>query len=404
MPTGVAKSDRSSVAKSGLRLEGWQVAILPLLVCVPLLVARIKLLLTPLPMHDFVTYWAAGRLFLSGGNPYSISATYAMEQSMGWIYSRQLVMLNPPWMLPIVAPLALLPFEFAHHLWFAICLLLEVVCSLALWRYFGGEKGHQWMALLLLATYLPAGAAEHYGQITPLILAGITLFLFALRWHRYVLAGACLAVLGLKPHLLYLVLLAILLWSVRERKWSIPIAAYLLALGGSLAAIAFNHTVLGYFRGTVQAAVDTDCGVGGGLRGIFGVQHVWLQFLPSMVGVVWFAFYWKRHRNAWVWEKHLPLLLLVSIGSAAYFWVHDFVIAIPALIALAVQVDRARVWHIVTVTYLMVQVVILNCGRPAACTASLLWIALYWIGMLLCAPSAKAMDLGSSESSVVVGG
>ena len=126
MPTGVANSDRSPAAKPGLRLDGWQVAILPLLVCVPLLVARIKLLLTPLPMHDFVTYWAAGRLFLSGGNPYSISATYAMEQSLGWIYTRQLVMLNPPWVLPFVGLLALLPFEVAHHLWFAVSLILEV--------------------------------------------------------------------------------------------------------------------------------------------------------------------------------------------------------------------------------------------------------------------------------------
>ena len=170
----------------------------------------------------------------------------------------------------------------------------------------GGEKRHQWMALLLLAN----------------LFAG---------WR----GGALWADYAFDPRRDYVV-------SVRTA------LASLCAGGG---------TVLGYFRGTVQAAVDTDCAVGGGLRGIFGVQHVWLQFLPSVVGVLWFAFYWKRHRNAWVWEKHLPLLLLVSIGSASYFWVHDFVIAIPALIALAIQVDRARVWHIVTVTYLMVQVV-----------------------------------------------
>jgi hypothetical protein len=37
-------------------------------------------------------------------------------------------------------------------------------------------------------------------------------------------------------------------------------------------------------------------------------------------------------------SQRLPLLLLVSIASAAYFWAHDFELAIPAMIALALQV------------------------------------------------------------------
>jgi len=360
-------------------------AILPLLICIPLLAFRVQLLLTPLPLLDFMTYWAAGHMFLSGGDPYSMGGTYAIYRSFGWPYVQQFVMTAPPWAMPLVALFALLPFHVAHSSWFAASLILEGTSSVALWRYFGGEKRQQWMALLVLATFLPAAAAEHYGQITPLILVGITGFLFALRRKQYVLAGVFLFLFSLKPHLLYLVLLAILLWSIQNKKWFVPITASLMVAGTLLGAIAFNRNVLVYFHGTVHAAMDMKCGVGGALRSVFGEQHEWLQFLPCVPGCIWFAFYWTRYRRCWKWEERLPLLLLVSIASAPYFWVHDFVLGIPALIALGVQVERVKAWHIAAVLYLVVQELILAGGAlRAASVASLLWIVLYFVILRLC--------------------
>jgi hypothetical protein len=292
-----------------------------------------------------------------------------------------MIMLNPPWTLPFAALLGFLPFQIAHYAWLVVSLSLEAVSSIALWRYFGGEKRYQWIALALLATFLPAGTAEHMGQITPLILVGLTAFLFSLRYHRYWLAGACLLVLGLKPNLLYLVILAIILWTIRSRKWSLILSAVFVYAIAVSVAIIFDHNVLGYFHGTVHAAVDTSCGVGGVLRSIFGVQQVWLQFLPTPIGVAWFALYWKHHCRQWQWEEHLPLVLLVSIGTSPYFWAHDFILAIPAFIALAVMVARnGNDWLNTSELYLSVQLVILWIGsfsKPWMATASLLWIVLY---------------------------
>jgi hypothetical protein len=397
MPSLVERRDESSPARSTTRRDGCSGALLPLVMCAPFLVRRIHLLFTPQPIQDFVTYWAAGRLFLTGQDPYSMSAMLGIERSLGWSYAHTLVMLNPPWTLPFVALLALLPFAAAHHAWLAVSLVLEIACALVLWRYFGGEHRQRWIALVVVATFLPAATAEHMGQITPLILVGITGFLVALRRGRYVLAGLCLLLFGLKPHLLYLVLLAILMWSIQMRKWAVLISPALCAVGASLAAVAFNRNVLGYFHETVQAAVDTPCGVGGALRAIFGVQHVWLQFLPSACGLVWFAWYWMRHRAAWRWVERLPLLLLVSIGTAPYFWAHDFMVGLPAIIALAIQVGRARMWILAGAAYLLVQIIIMNTddGSTKAWIASvsLLWVVLYQVIHRLCAPAQVASDL-----------
>lgn len=397
--TGAADSGGVSSARRVARVDDGAAALLSLLMTVPLLAYRVILLLKPLPLQDFITYWSAGRLFLSGGDPYSPSATLAMEQSLRWPHPAPLVMLNPPWILPLIAPFAMVPFWPAHYFAFTLSLATEVLSSLALWRYFGGEKRRQWIAVLVLLTFLPAANAEHYGQVTPLILGALTVFLFAMRAQRFLLAGSMLAIFALKPHLLYLVLLAILLWSIQNRKWMIPISAAVCAAAATLGSIAFNHKVLGYFSGTVHAALISPCGIGGYLRSVFGWQHIWLQFLPCVVGLGWFAAYWMRHRRAWTWEERMPLLLLVSIGSAAYFWKHDFIVGLPAVTALAIQVARARVWLVTAFLYLAIQLAILAANETVhECVLSLLWIALYWLVGLLCVRSLGASKRDDSTA------
>jgi hypothetical protein len=378
MPSSGTVPYRSYFAEPTRSFNTRLAAFLTLLLSVPFFIKRALLLLSPLPLQDFMTYWAAGRLFLTGANPYSMSATVAIDRSLGWTNEQQFVMLNPPWSLPFVAPLAMMPFHVAHYVSLSISLALELICCLAFWRYFGGERRQQWIAVAVLATFLPAAAAEHYGQITPLIFAGVTGFFFALRHRRYVLASACLLIFGLKPHLLYLVLFAILLWAIQHRKWAIPITGCVLAALASLGSIAFNRNVLGFFHGTFDAAVQTDCGAGGFLRVLFGRQHLWLQFVPSAAGIVWFAWYWWRYHRRWVWEERLPLLLLVSIGTSPYFWWHDLAVGLPSILALAVQVARSRQLPSATFLYLGIQVFIGLFGvNSESSAASLLWIVLY---------------------------
>ena len=373
----------------------WQQALPVTLFCLPLLWLRLQLLFTPLPLFDFMSYWVAGRLFLSGANPYSGIAMLPIEHALGWPY-QPLVMLNPPWALPFVAWLGLVSFPVAHYVCLVLSLLLEAASFLMLWRYFGGEKKKQWIALALFATLLPAGVAEHAGQVTPLILAGLTAFLFLLRHQRYVLAGACLLMLGPKPHLLYLAILAIVLWAAQGRKWSLFISAIVTYASATIAAIAYNRNVLDYFHGTIRAAMDTSCGVGGALRSIFGLQHAWLQFPTTVIGVAWFAFYWMRNRRTWTWEEHLPLLLVVSVSTSPYFWAHDFILAVPALISLAVAFSKTRTnWIAASGLYLLAQIAIseasvISGSKAWMATASLVWLALYKLGTSRLAKARQA--------------
>jgi hypothetical protein len=330
------------------------------------------------PQGDFITYWAAGHLFLTHGDPYSASATFAIEHAYGWSLPQPYVTFCPPWTLPLQSAMALLPFHAAKSVWFILSLLLNAFSALAFWKYFGGEMRRAWIAILVCLTFLPMGGAELLGQITPFMLAALAAFLLLVRSRHYFMAGLALYGFGPKPHLLYLVALAVLFWIVKTRAWTILAGALLSYGAATAAAVTCNHNALGYFHATFGAAVGISCGIGGALRSVFGVQHTWLQFLPSLVGFAWFVFYWRKHRSHWDWPTHLPLLLIVSVCTAPYCWYHDFILILPAMIAPAVL--RGYRSAAVLAAYLATQsIVIVTVQWSVAwmCVASLLWIAVY---------------------------
>jgi hypothetical protein len=361
-----------------------------MLCCLPLLVERAKGLLTPSPVYDFITYWSAGHLFLTGGHPYSAKAMLATERLYGWTFASPMMTFCPPWALPIVAIMALPPFREAQIGWFAVSLLLNCLSAIGLWNYFGGEKQKAWIAIIVAATFIPMGGVELLGQITSLTLASLTAFLLLMRSERYFAAGLLTLGFGLKPHLLYLVLLAILFWGVKRRTWTMLAgiaASYTLAI--AVAQIC-NPNSMDYFGRSFGTAMGISCGAGGVLRSIFGVQHLWLQFLPSFFGIAWFLYYWVKHQNLWEWQTHLPLLLLVSISSAPYYWYHDFILILPVLIVVAVHRGYRNFFTIVA--YLAIQEIILAAyGLSDAWrgSASLLWIAFYCIAKAEAGPDHR---------------
>jgi hypothetical protein len=348
-----------------------------LICCAPLFVLRISILLTPRPLYDFIFYWASGHLFLTGGHPYSEVAMRAIVLSYGGNPAWPVMTFCPPWGMPVAGIMAILPFHLTQKIWFAASLVLDCFSTLGLWIYFGGETRKAWIAVLVAGTFIPMGGAEFVGQITPLMLASLTAFLLLLKSEQRFSAGLVLLGVGFKPHLLYLVFLALLFWIVKTRAWTVFAGAFLSYGIAIAAAWVYNPHSLDYLHNTIGTALNVSCGLGGALRSIFGVQHLWLQFLPCCLGVAWFLYYWARIQREWSWREHLPLVLLVSVSTSPYCWNHDFILILPALIV--VSVHGAFRSPSIALAYLAVQVTAFAIGLPPAwaSAAGILWIVFY---------------------------
>lgn len=295
------------------------------------------------PLHnDFVEYWSAARLLRSGRDPYSPAAMLQVELATGFQGKQALLMWNPPWALPFVLPLGLLSYSHASSLWLLLSLIIVFASADWLWRAYGGDPERRWLAWLLAATFFPLLTAMGLGQIGPLILLGITLFL---RFHssRPLLAGAATVLIAIKPQLLFLFWI-VLLFQGLCGVW-IPLAGAALALGllGALPLLLSHSVWSSYLHlargGTVLRYPSPTFGTL--LRAWLG-EKAWLQFIPSLIGAVWVVLFWARRRRRWSWQLEFPLLLLVSLVTTAYGWLFDQIVLLPAIMQVAAPLARSR--------------------------------------------------------------
>jgi hypothetical protein len=284
--------------------------------------------------HDFIEYWASARLLLQGGNPYGRDEMLAVEQGAGWPGSMPVLMWNPPWTLALVLPLALLPFGIAALAWLLIQFVLILGSGALLWRYFAPKDGRAWIGLLLAAGFAPGLFALRMGQVSPWLLVGVTLFLWAVRRRRDFLAGGALALLLIKPHVAYLFLLAALWWAWQSQRRRILISWLAVPVAAGSCVLLFAPDVwANYLAAALQPPVYwATPTLGMWFRFFLGTERSWLQFLPSLMGIFGLVVWLVRRRGPWRWEHVTAPLLLVSVVTAAYGWEYDQLVLLPVVV------------------------------------------------------------------------
>jgi hypothetical protein len=321
------------------------VSIVGIGVAALLLIQQVRGLLadpTIWPPDDFIEYWAAARLTVTGENPYDPARLLPLQQAAGRDTSEAVMMWNPPWSLAVVLPLGLLPPREAQLLWLLVNFAALGFSGDRLWLIFGGRRESRWIGWLAAIAFLPSLFALQSGQISPLLLLGAVLFLECERRGWHLLAGAAMLLLAIKPHLAYLVWVAILCRTGFGGR-----AGLLQILGGLLAGVAATVIATACDPAILPQYADALANrppaqwlsptLGTVLRLAFGADLFKLQFVPVVAGFAWFAWYWKHHAAAWNWTEQLPLLLLVSFITAPYgAWPFDLVLLLPAAVKLLV--------------------------------------------------------------------
>jgi hypothetical protein len=98
-----------------------------------------------------------------------------------------------------------------------------------------------------------------------------------------------------------------------------------------------------------------------------GLLRLWLrnyppmQLLPALLALVWFSFYWRRHRDRWQWREEMPVLLLVSLLTTSYSWFFDQVVLLPCVFQAVVWLTPCRrlISIIIAVLYLATNATVL---------------------------------------------
>ena len=299
--------------------------------------------------NDFTAYWAAGRLTLDGGNPYGAADLLRVERGIGWRPDAPLMLWNPPWSLTTMMAFGAVPFPLSRALWLVAQLVVTLGCGLSLWNSYRGPRRLEPWAVVLTVAFVPLWLSLKYGQIGPLCLLGLTGFLLLQAARRDYLAGAVLSLAALKPHLVYLVWPVVLVWAVGTGRWRVLAGLGFAGLAlATIPAVVNPHVYADYLAMVREPPPPELAGLfitredsptlGWQLRLLTDKDWFALQYVPSAMGLGWLAWYgWRRRRN-WDWADRLPLLVLVSICTAAYgAWPADSLLLLPALMAVAAR-------------------------------------------------------------------
>src|SRR6185437_3770123 len=98
---------------------------------------------------DFIAYWAASRLLVNGGNPFSPRAVFELQKSVGYNKPKPLMMWNPPWTLSFILPFGGLAFFPSQFLWLILHVFFILISVQKLWVIYSQTEQKSYLPLVV---------------------------------------------------------------------------------------------------------------------------------------------------------------------------------------------------------------------------------------------------------------
>lgn len=291
---------------------------------------------------DLLVYWSAARLLATGGNPYDSAALAAVQRTARAGVEDTLAAWNPPWLLVLLLPLGLLPFDVARCMWLLANSVLIGMAALLSWRML--VQTRDWGVMLALVAGLWFGeslATMQMGQISSLLLIGLVL---GSRWlasndDRW--AGAAFFLTTVKPHITYLLLLLLVLWAAHERRWRVFQGLAAAGLFGVLvlfalrAGWAWSYLQLTGSHAFFQYSTSTLGGLAYALWGTDALRFAGLLTIPLLPFLLRLAL-----SHGFLTAANVTLL--ISVPLAVYGFGFDHVVLVPAIVQMLSWIWRRQ--------------------------------------------------------------
>jgi hypothetical protein len=291
-------------------------------------------------VEDFGAYWTGASLLVRGENPYDVVRLLELQRRIEPDRPKTLRPNGTPASFTFVMPFTALDYAAARWLWLVLQAVVLLACADFLWRVYGGPPEQRWVAWLVCLGFYPTLQLLGLGQLSFWTLAGLTGFLVCASRGRMARAGAWAGLAVVKPQTVLLLGAALALWSADRRRPLPLLAALATGLLLTLVASVPDPQVVRQYVDMILHDPPAEWippTPGSLLRFLFGERHFWLAFVPTLVGLVWLAWYYARGRRDWDWAGRMPLLVFACLLTMPYGWVYDMVLLLPALIQGAVR-------------------------------------------------------------------
>jgi len=297
--------------------------------------------------QDFIRYWAASRLLVTGGNPYDGKELIELQNSTRPELSIKegdiVEAWNPPWLLLTMLPLGLLPFNAAVPLWIFLNVLIIVVSLMISWQLSGGKDNQRLFVIVLGAGVLFGNTVIllRLGQISTLVLISFLIGFWLIQKGHDWLAGIILLIATIKPQLSYLVLFILLIWTLKYRRWKILVGMALSGIAAALFVWLILPEWLSIYIQTISRlpfSIIFTSTLGSFMSEVFGIsifKYMAILLLPL-------AFPLAKNVEKIGWFTTMNLALVISIPLSIYGFSFDQVVLLPAIVQMVAWITQGR--------------------------------------------------------------
>jgi hypothetical protein len=270
-----------------------------------------SLILPAARSHDFLNIYTGASLAREGrfADLHDPEVQLARERRIFPQLPSLVPFVRPAFYAAFLMPLALLPYGTAFVVWIAVQSALLLACWAWIWRRFGAD------ALVFAALFLPCPLGIASGQDCVMMLALFILAFELAERSRWFVAGAALALMLMKFHL-------ILLWPVAllvQRRWRmlagfcatvLALLGICIALGGigflRVYAALLQNKSLDHLSPSPELMISFQ-----GLLANLGIETPWASAL--LVGAAVVVFLWS--------VRAAPLWRMFALTAVASLWI-----------------------------------------------------------------------------------
>lgn len=273
--------------------------------------------------NDFYPRWRGAQLFWRDGvDPYSQAATEAIQRGM---YGRlafpeedQVLFVYPFYTVLLLLPLVWLPYGWVQAIWLVLIMFALVGGTLIILRLLAWRPPPWLLAATILWSLLYYSSARTIilGQFAGPIFLCLMGCLLLLKQERDIGAGVLLALTTFKPQMIFLLIPALMLWGMGQRRWRFVVS--FVAAMGVLVGVSFlllPGWLIGFFD---QLTSYTSYTVEGDPMVILTEEFV--PWLGPVVGwllrgllVGWLLWAWWRLPNTAVSSPHFLMILSITL-------------------------------------------------------------------------------------------
>jgi hypothetical protein len=347
--------------------EQTKIVILTLFACLGILYLTPKVIVLsigPQDYFDFQALWLAGKIWVSGHNPYD-GASFPTEYYSASDLARSSPWFYPPYWYPLIVPFGLLPFQTALGIWKVINFSLLIAGNHLIARALADVARQRYLPIFLAGTGFvcltySAAVTAAIGQTSFLVYFGLSAMVFGLLKARPLVLIVGLVVLALKPQIGAMAFVAVA--ALHRYRWTTLPAGAICLLGSTAIAITGNYreSVEGFLTNLARHSEHSAntpphlTGLIHILDSVFSISHVSIiTLIVFLVGITCVAFVFYNSplsKTPEIEDAQQTVSTLALFVAISFFFVplHYYdLIALVALLMMIIAVPLTGRWFIV---------------------------------------------------------